>query len=164
MPRGWCCTSSGGFRAPVQQADGTLLERTRGTPQGSSVSPVLANLFLHYAFDMWLVREFSGVEFERYADDAVVHCTTASQARQVLAALQERMEEVGLALHPAKGLSVWSAAHDARYWDGDRPQWPRASALGHHGLREGQGPPGDGFRRRLSVPGGLARWRGCRRL
>ena len=49
------------LRAPVQQADGTLLERTRGTPQGSSVSPVLANLFLHYAFDMWLVREFSGV-------------------------------------------------------------------------------------------------------
>jgi RNA-directed DNA polymerase len=55
--------------APVQQPDGTLLERTRGTPQGSSVSPVLANLFLHYAFDMWLVREFPTVEFERYADD-----------------------------------------------------------------------------------------------
>ncbi|MGY1873962.1 reverse transcriptase domain-containing protein [Nocardia gipuzkoensis] len=90
------------LRAPVQQADGTLLERTRGTPQGASVSPVLANLFLHYAFDMWLVREFPAVEFERYADDAVVHCTTERQARRVLAALQERMDEVGLALHPAK--------------------------------------------------------------
>jgi RNA-directed DNA polymerase len=95
------------LRAPVQQADGTLLERTRGTPQGSSVSPVLANLFLHYAFDMWLVREFPAVEFERYADDAVVHCTTERQARQVLAALQERMEEVGLALHPAKTKIVY---------------------------------------------------------
>ena len=59
------------LRAPMQQADGTLLERTRGTPQGSSVSPVLANLFLHYAMDMWLEREFPTVEFERYADDGV---------------------------------------------------------------------------------------------
>lgn len=95
------------LRAPMQQADGTLLERTRGTPQGSSVSPVLANLFLHYAFDMWLVREFPAVEFERYADDAVVHCTTQRQARQVLAALRERMEEVGLVLHPAKTRIVY---------------------------------------------------------
>lgn len=95
------------LRAPVQQPDGTVLERTRGTPQGSSVSPVLANLFLHYAFDVWLVREFPTVEFERYADDAVVHCVTERQARRVLAALQERMEEVGLALHPAKTKIVY---------------------------------------------------------
>ena len=95
------------LRAPVQQADGTLLERTRGTPQGSSVSPVLANLFLHYAFDTWMVREFPAVEFERYADDAVVHCRTERQARQVLAAVQERMGEVGLALHPTKTRIVY---------------------------------------------------------
>jgi RNA-directed DNA polymerase len=93
--------------APIQQPDGTLLKRHRGTPQGSSVSPVLANLFLHYAFDAWLVREFPTVEFERYADDAVVHCVTERQARQVLAALRERMEEVGLALHPAKTTIVY---------------------------------------------------------
>ena len=55
----------------------------KGTPQGSAVSPVLANLFLHYAFDMFLEREFPTVEFERYADDAVVHCVTERQARQV---------------------------------------------------------------------------------
>ncbi|MGP3966051.1 group II intron reverse transcriptase/maturase, partial [Nonomuraea sp. 3N208] len=72
--------------APIQQADGTLVERHRGTPQGSAVSPVLANLFMHYAFDTWLAREFPTVEFERYADDAVVHCATERQARQVLAA------------------------------------------------------------------------------
>ncbi|MGW0212538.1 reverse transcriptase domain-containing protein [Streptomyces sp. NPDC003233] len=57
---------------------------------------MLANLFLHYAFDMWMSREFPAVTFERYADDAVLHCVTERQARQVLAALQNRMEEVGL--------------------------------------------------------------------
>src|ERR1041384_4479105 len=62
--------------APLQLPDGTVLERDRGTPQGSSVSPVLANLFMHYAFDTWLAREFPAVGFERFADDAVVHCAT----------------------------------------------------------------------------------------
>jgi RNA-directed DNA polymerase len=64
------------LRAPLQQADGTLTLRDRGTPQGSAVSPVLANLFLHYAFDAWMAREFPTVPFERYVDDAVVHCVS----------------------------------------------------------------------------------------
>lgn len=93
--------------APIQQPDGTLLERDRGTAQGSAISPVLANLFLHYAFDMWLEREFPAVVFERYADDAVVHCATQRQARQVLAALVERMVEVGLRVHPDKTRIVY---------------------------------------------------------
>jgi RNA-directed DNA polymerase len=93
--------------APLQRPDGTLEERDRGTPQGSAVSPVLANLFMHYAFDTWLEREFPAVRFERYADDAVVHCATERQARQVLAALAERMEEVGLRLHPGKTRIVY---------------------------------------------------------
>src|SRR3954465_3500054 len=88
--------------APLQLPDGTLQQRDRGTPQGSAVSPVLANLFMHYAFDTWLAREFPTVEFERYADDAVVHCGTERQAREVLAALAMRMEQVGLRLHPDK--------------------------------------------------------------
>jgi RNA-directed DNA polymerase len=61
------------LKAPMQLPDGTVVERDRGTPQGSAVSPVLANLYLHYAFDSWLEREFPTVEFERFADDAVVH-------------------------------------------------------------------------------------------
>jgi RNA-directed DNA polymerase len=95
------------LQAPLQQPDGTLLGRDRGTPQGSAVSPVLANLFMHYAFDVWLAREFPMVDFERYADDAVVHCATERQARQVLATLGDRMEEVGLCLHPAKTKIVY---------------------------------------------------------
>lgn len=93
--------------APMMLADGTLEQRERGTPQGSAISPVLANLFLHYAFDAWMVREFPDVTFERYADDAVVHCVTERQAEQVRAAVQKRMEEVGLELHPDKTKVVY---------------------------------------------------------
>jgi hypothetical protein len=68
---------------------------------------VLANLFLHYAFDNWMAREFPGVAFERYVDDAVVHCVSQAQAHQVLAALRERMRGVGLELHPDKTRVVY---------------------------------------------------------
>ena len=98
--------------APLQRSDGTLEARDRGTPQGSAVSPVLANLYLHYAFDMWLARQFPAVWFERYADDAVLHCVSEHQARQVLAALGDRMVEVGLRLHPDKTAIVY--CQDAR--------------------------------------------------
>ena len=93
--------------APMQSSTGTLHPRDRGTPQGSAVSPVLANLFLHYAFDAWMAREFPGVTFERYVDDAVVHCVSQAQARTVLAAIAERMEQVGLRLHPEKTRIVY---------------------------------------------------------
>jgi group II intron reverse transcriptase/maturase len=95
------------LQAPVQQADGTMLMRDRGTPQGSSISPVLANLFLHYAFDAWLAREYPDVQFERYSDDAVVHCVSERQAQMVLAAIATRMERVGLRLHPDKTRIVY---------------------------------------------------------
>jgi group II intron reverse transcriptase/maturase len=93
--------------APVQMPDGTLAQRDRGTPQGSAVSPVIANLFMHHAFDTWMAREFPDCPFERYADDAVVHCRSEERARQVLAALHERMGQVGLQLHPDKTKIVY---------------------------------------------------------
>jgi group II intron reverse transcriptase/maturase len=90
------------LEAPVQLPDGTLQQRDRGTPQGSAISPVLANLFMHYAFDMWMAREHPGVPFERYADDGVVHCVSESQAQRLREAIANRMREVGLRLHPDK--------------------------------------------------------------
>jgi RNA-directed DNA polymerase len=93
--------------APVQMPDGSLARRDRGTAQGSAVSPVLANLFMHYAFDTWMAREFPDCPFERYADDAVVHCRSQARARQVREALDGRMSEVGLALHPDKTKIVY---------------------------------------------------------
>lgn len=93
--------------APVRLPDGTLAERDRGTPQGSAISPVLANLFMHYAFDAWMAREFPTVPFERYADDAVVHCKNERQARHLRQAIADRMAEVGLRLHPDKTKIVY---------------------------------------------------------
>jgi group II intron reverse transcriptase/maturase len=93
--------------APLALPDGTLQNRDRGTPQGSAISPVLANLFMHYAFDIWLSREFPMVVFERYADDVVVHCASERQAREVLSGLHERMTGVGLELHPDKTRIVY---------------------------------------------------------
>jgi RNA-directed DNA polymerase len=100
------------LQAPLQRADGTIVSRDRGTPQGSAISPLLANLFLHYAFDRWMAREFPGCPFERYADDAVVHCRTEAEARGVLAAITERLVQVGLELHPDKTRIVY--CKDAR--------------------------------------------------
>ena len=74
---------------------------------GAVISPVLANLFMHYAFDSWMARTFPGCPFERYADDAVVHCKSRRQAEYVLAAIAARMAEVGLALHPDKTRVVY---------------------------------------------------------
>jgi RNA-directed DNA polymerase len=93
--------------APLQRPDGTLIERDKGTPQGSAVSPILANLFMHFAFDRWMVRNYPDCPFERYADGAVVHCVSKEQAEQVLTALAARMEEVGLRLHPDKTRIVY---------------------------------------------------------
>jgi RNA-directed DNA polymerase len=95
------------LKAPLALPDGTLQQRDRGTPQGSSVSPVLANLFLHYAFDAWMARHYPSVPFERYCDDAVVHCVSERQARHVAQAIADRMVEVGLRLHPDKTKIVY---------------------------------------------------------
>jgi RNA-directed DNA polymerase len=95
------------LKAPLQLEDGTLKPRDRGSPQGSAISPVLANIFLHYALDMWLVREFPDIPFERYADDAILHCKTRAQACVVLDAIIKRMAQVGLELNLDKTRIVY---------------------------------------------------------
>jgi len=102
------------LEAPLQQADGALVARDRGTPQGSAISPLLANLFMHYAFDMWMVREFPDIQFERYCDDAVVHCRSESQAHRVRDAIAARLAQVGLELHPDKTRIVYCKDADRR--------------------------------------------------
>ena len=103
------------LRAPVQHPDGTRDERTKGTPQGGVISPLLANLFLHYAFDLWMQRTFPSILFERYADDAIVHCGSERQARVVLDAIRGRFAQCGLELHPTKTRIVYCK-------DDDRPR------------------------------------------
>ncbi|MHB8565103.1 MAG: group II intron reverse transcriptase/maturase [Acidiferrobacteraceae bacterium] len=95
------------LKAPIQMLDGTLVAREKGTPQGSPISPLLANLFMHYAFDMWMRREHPGSPFERYADDIVAHCDTEEQARALRAAIADRLGALGLELHPEKTKVVY---------------------------------------------------------
>ena len=90
------------LKAPFQQADGGLVERRSGTPQGGVVSPVLSNLFLHYVFDKWMERNYPNNPFARYADDAVVHCRSEAQARELKERLERRFRECNLELHPQK--------------------------------------------------------------
>ena len=93
--------------APMQMMDGALVARGKGTSQGSPISPLLANLFMHYAFDKWMDREYPGSPFERYADDIVVHCNTEDQAQKLRAAIADRLESLGLELHPDKTKVVY---------------------------------------------------------
>jgi RNA-directed DNA polymerase len=95
------------LKAPMQTAEGVVLERDKGTPQGGVVSPILANLFLHYAFDLWVTRHLPGVRFARYADDAVLHCKSKRQAEYVLERVRERFQACKLELHPGKTRIVY---------------------------------------------------------
>ena len=95
------------LKAPMQRSDGTLIPRVKGTPQGSPISPCLANLFLHYGLDAWMAREFPTISFERFADDAVIHCVSERQARFVRDAVARRFVEVELELHPDKTRIVY---------------------------------------------------------
>ena len=95
------------LKAPMCMPDGTLVAREKGTPQGSPISPLLANLFMHYAFDRWMDREHPGSPFELYADDIVAHCDTETQAHRLRAAIADRLGALGLELHPDKTKVVY---------------------------------------------------------
>ena len=90
------------LKAPVQEENGQLVPRQKGTPQGGVISPLLANLFLHYALDRWLATHYPRVSFERYADDVIVHCRTEWQAKEMRRAIAKRLLDCGLELHPEK--------------------------------------------------------------
>ena len=102
------------LKAPIAMLDGSLVYHVKGTPQGGVASPLLANLFLHYVFDNWMQRNYAHVPFERYADDAVCHCQTESQARQLKNDLESRFGECGLELHPEKTKIVYCKDEDRK--------------------------------------------------
>ena len=102
------------LKAPVQLRDGTLESREKGTPQGSVISPLLANLFLHYAFDRWMAEHHPNIRFERYADDILCHCRSEAQAQWLWGVLKRRFAECGLELHPQKTKIVYCKDDDRR--------------------------------------------------
>ena len=115
------------LEAPAERADGTRVARTKGTPpegqarrrsdrtwQGGVVSPLLANVFLHHAFDLWMEETYPYIPFERYADDIVVHCRSKAQARFIRARIAERLAACRLEAHPDKTQIVYCRDDDRR--------------------------------------------------
>jgi RNA-directed DNA polymerase len=102
------------LKAPVVKQDGSQQERTKGSAQGAVVSPLLANLFMHYAFDAWMQRTFPSIPFERYADDVIIHAKSRAQAEQVLEAVRQRLRECRLELHPEKTKIVYCQDSDRK--------------------------------------------------
>ncbi len=95
------------LKAPNQLGDGSLVSRDKGTPQGSVISPLLSNLFLHYAYDEWMRRNNPNIPFERYADDIIVHCRSEKQARWIKSEVEKRLLQCRLELHPEKTKIVY---------------------------------------------------------
>lgn len=102
------------LKADVSMPDGTVQSRDKGTPQGGVISPLLANLFLHYAFDSWIRRTHSEISFERYADDIICHCDSHEQAKSLKVSLETRLHECGLQLHPVKTRIAYCADANRR--------------------------------------------------
>lgn len=90
------------LKARIQHRNGEQEPRDQGTPQGGVISPLLANLYLHYVFDIWVEKHWQGIQFARYADDIVCHCRSEEEAKQLKALLEQRFNDCGLTLHPEK--------------------------------------------------------------
>ena len=151
--------------APMVDVDGSITLREQGTPQGGVVSPVLANLFLHVVFDMWMTREFPGVPFERYADDAICHCVTRRQAHELVDRVKQRFDECGLMLHPVKTKVVYCKDSNRR-GDGLGPtrftflgfEFRARQVRGKHGVFDRFGPGVDPVKRTGMIDT-VRRWR-----
>ena len=100
------------LKTPFATKEGMLTERKSGTPQGGVISPVLANIFLHYAFDVWMERNYPIAPFARYADDAIIHCKSEKEAKEIKEALNQRMKQCKLELHPDKTRIVYCKDED----------------------------------------------------
>jgi len=95
------------LKAPIQKEDGTVTNRDKGTPQGGVCSPLLANIFMHHAFDEWMRQNHPQILFERYADDVLVHCETEKQAKLMYDAIEKRLAQCKLEVHPEKTQIVY---------------------------------------------------------
>lgn len=102
------------MKAPIQQADGSKVVRDKGVPQGGSVSPIISNIFMHHVFDIWMKKNYPTVPFERYVDDAIVHCRTKRQAEFMKVMIEERLAKCKLRLHPEKTQIVYCKDGDRR--------------------------------------------------
>ena len=123
--------------APLQHPDGTLVERDKGTPQGSAISPSLANLFMHYAFDPWMAREFPGCPFERYADDAVVHCKSGGRRSRCWPGSPRGWKRWGYGFTPTRrGSSIARTATVGA--STSTPRLPSSGTPSGHGGRDGK--------------------------
>ncbi|WP_438456305.1 group II intron reverse transcriptase/maturase [Wolbachia endosymbiont of Kerria lacca] len=102
------------MKAPIQKADGSRVTRDKGVPQGGSISPIISSIFMHHAFDMWMKQNYPTVPFERYVDDAIVHCRTKRQAGFMKVMIEERLAKCKLKLHPEKTQIVYSKDDDRK--------------------------------------------------
>ncbi len=110
------------LKAPMVLPNGTLQERTKGTPQGGVISPVLSGLFMHYAFDRWITQELPMCKWERYADDGIIHCVSKKQAVYVLDRLKERMKLCDLEIHPEKSKIIYCQRNNEKL-EGENTQF-----------------------------------------
>ena len=99
------------LKAGVEQEDGNVVSRTKGTPQGGVISPLFANIYLHHGFDKWMDEVNPHNPFERYADDIVIHCNSKEESEQLLEKLKTRMQEYELELHPEKTKIVYCKSY-----------------------------------------------------
>jgi Reverse transcriptase (RNA-dependent DNA polymerase) len=127
------------LKAPVQLGDGTLEPREKGSPQGSVISPLLSNLFLHYAFDRWMAVHHPSVPFERFADDILCHCRSEAQARWLWTVLEQRLAACGLRVHPDKTTLVYCKDDDRRGSIPTKSSTSWASPVARGGRRTGGG-------------------------